>query len=147
MVSLFESGTYGAINTTDTSINGIYVIMFTSGAYTLQEKTTIDGKIITAGELVVKAKYLCYIEIDTNWYWNQQPKHHVITVPTRTILHPKLEVDVITDFHAIPTSICSKTQAKKSISRQPIWLTDADYYYILEEIGRRDKIELEREVL
>ena len=30
MSSLVESGTYGAINTTDTSTNGFYVIMFTS---------------------------------------------------------------------------------------------------------------------
>ena len=53
---------------------------------------------------------------------------------------------MITDFHAITTSICSNTQAKKSISRQPIRLTDSDYDYILEEIGCRDKIEFEREV-
>ena len=32
---------------------------------------------------------------------------------------------------------------KKSISRQPICLTDSDYDYILEEIGHRDKIEFE----
>ena len=35
---------------------------------------------------------------------------------------------------------------KKAISIQPIFLTDADYDYILEEIGRRDKIGFEREV-
>ena len=35
---------------------------------------------------------------------------------------------------------------KKSFSRQPICLNDADYDYILEEIGRRDKIEFERDV-
>ena len=58
MASLFESGKYGAINTTDTSSNGFYVIMFTSGEYKLQENTTIDGQIITAGELVVKAQDL-----------------------------------------------------------------------------------------
>ena len=46
--------------------------MFTSSAYTLQENTTIDGKIITAGEFVAKAKYLCSMQVDTNWYWNQQ---------------------------------------------------------------------------
>ena len=120
--------------------------MFTSGAYTLQENKTIDGQIMTPGELVVNAKYLCSMQVDTNWYWNQQSKHHVITLPTRTIIHPQLECDAITDFHAIPTSICSRTQAKKSISRQPIFLTDADYDYILEEIGRRDKIYFEREV-
>ena len=135
MASLVESGKYGSINTTDTSINRFYVIMFTSGAYTLQENTTIDGKILIAGELVVNAKYLCSMQVDTNWYWNQQPKHHVITVPTRTILHPQLEGDAITNFHLIPTIICSRTKAKKSISRQPICLTDSDYDYILEEIG------------
>ena len=106
--------------------------LFTSGAYTLQENKTINGKIITAGELVVKEQYLCSMQIDTNWYWNQQPKHHVITVPTRTILHQKLEVNTITYFHTIPTSICSRTQEKKNISRQPICLTDSDYDYILE---------------
>ena len=63
--------------------------MFTSGSYTLQENTTIDGQIITAGELVVKAQYLFSMQIDTNWYWNQQPKHPVVTVTTRTILNPQ----------------------------------------------------------
>ena len=82
--------------------------------------------------MVVHSKYLCSMQVDTNWYWNQQPQHHVITVSTRTILHPQLEVDTITEFHATPTSVCSRTQAKKSISRQPICLTDADYDYILE---------------
>ena len=55
MTSLVEPGKYGPINTTDTSTIGFYVIIFTSGAYTLQENTTIDGQIITAGEFVVKA--------------------------------------------------------------------------------------------
>ena len=49
-------------------------------------------------------------------------------------------------INLIPTSICSRTQAKKSISRQTICLTDADYDNILEEIDRRDKIEFEREI-
>ena len=37
MASLVESVTYGAINTTETSTNGFYVIMFASGAYTIHE--------------------------------------------------------------------------------------------------------------
>ena len=36
--------------------------------------------------------------------------------------------------------------SKKSISRHHIYLTHNEYYYILEEIGRRDKIEFERDV-
>ena len=75
MASLVESVKYGAINTTYTSTNGFYVIMFTPGAYILKENTSIDGQIITAGELVVKRKYLCSMQVDTNWYWTQQPNH------------------------------------------------------------------------
>ena len=86
--------------------------MFTSGAYTIKENTTIYGQIITSGELVLKAQYLCSMQIDTNWYWNQQPKHHVIKVKTRTIIHPQLEVNTITDCHEIPTSVFSRTQKK-----------------------------------
>ena len=76
MASLVESVTYGAINTTYTSTNVFYVIMFRLGAYKLHENTTIDVKIIAAGELVVKAQYICSMQIETNWYWNQQLKHH-----------------------------------------------------------------------
>ena len=88
---------------------------------------TIDGKIINAGELVVKSKYLCSMQVDTNWYWNKHPQHHVIIVPTLTITHPRLEVNSVTYFHAITTSVCIRTQAKKSTSRQPICLTDSKY--------------------
>ena len=86
--------------------------MFTSEAYSLQGNTKIYGQVITVGELVVKAQYICSMQVYTNWYWNQQPKNHVITVPTRTITHPRLEVYAVTDFHAIPTSVCTKTQEK-----------------------------------
>ena len=127
MASLVESSEYGAINTSDTTTNGFYVIMFTSESYTLQDNTTIDGKIITAGELVVKAKYLCYVQVDSNFYCNQQPKQHVVTVPTLTIIHTKLEFNAVTYFHAIPTSAFTRTQAKIYISRQPVSLTDSDY--------------------
>ena len=92
--------------------------------------------------MVVKAQYLCYMQVDTNCYWNQQPKQHVITVPTRTILHPKLEVNSVIDFRAIPTSVCTRTQEKTSISMQPICLTDSEYNYILEEICRQEKLSL-----
>ena len=52
------------------------------------------------------------MQVDTNWYWNQQPKHHVITVTTRTIIHPQLEVLAVTDFHTIPTSVCTRKNGK-----------------------------------
>ena len=54
------------------------------------------------------------MQVDTNWYWDQQPKHHVITAPTSIIVYPQVEVNAITYFHAIPTSVCTRTQAKNS---------------------------------
>ena len=88
--------------------------MFISKSYTLQDNKTIDGQIITDKELVAKAQYICYMEVDTSWYWNQHPQKHVITAPTRTILHPRLEVNEVADFHAIPKSVCNRTQEKKT---------------------------------
>ena len=64
--------------------------MLTSEAYTLQDNTTSDGQIITAGGLVVKAQYICSVRVDTNCYWNHHPQQNFITVPTRKILHPQL---------------------------------------------------------
>ena len=49
MASLVKSGKYGSINTTDTATNGFYVTMLTQESYTLQDNTTIDGQLITAG--------------------------------------------------------------------------------------------------
>ena len=62
--------------------------------------------------MVVKARYVCSMQVDTNFYWNQNPQQHVITVPIRTILHPRLEVNAITDIHDIPQIVCKITQAK-----------------------------------
>ena len=58
MAFLFKSDNYGAINTDDTTTNGYYFIKFISGAYMLQNNTKIDGKMISTGELPVKAQYI-----------------------------------------------------------------------------------------
>ena len=110
MASLVQSGKYDAINTTVTETNIFYVIMFKSEAYKLQYNTTINRQIITAGKLVVKTQYLCYMKETTNWFWAKHPQHQVITVPTRTTLYPRVDVTSITDIHYIPKSLCNMTQ-------------------------------------
>ena len=62
MASLVKPGVYGAINTDDNTSNVLYFIQFLSEAYTLQNNTTIDGQVISAGEVVVKAQYLFYLQ-------------------------------------------------------------------------------------
>ena len=66
MASLVQSGMYVAINTYDTTTNVFYVIKLLSEAYTLQNNTTIDGKVISSGELVVKAQYILSMQENTN---------------------------------------------------------------------------------
>ena len=68
MASLVQLGIYGTFNTSENTTNGLYVVQFISEEYTLQNNTTIDGHVISAGELVVKAKYLCFMQENTNWY-------------------------------------------------------------------------------
>ena len=110
MASLVRSGMYVAITTDDNTSNGFYVIQFISEAYTLQNNTTIDGEFISAGELVVKAQYLCSMQENTNWYWKQQPLQQTIIVPTRTILHPRLDVIIIRYVKDTPKNIFSRNE-------------------------------------
>ena len=67
----------------------------------LRNNTTIDGNIIYVGVLVVKAKYICFVQENTNFFWGQQPLQHTIVVPTSTIIHPRLDVVIITDVQDI----------------------------------------------
>ena len=90
MALLVKTAEHGAINTTDTTTNKVYVIIFTPEAYTLHDNTTTYGKIITVGELVAKGNYFCFMQVNTNCYWNQHTLNHVISVPKRTIIHTQL---------------------------------------------------------
>ena len=50
----------------------------------------------------------------------------------------------MSDIQDIPKTVCKNIQAKQFIQRHPIFLTDVDYEYMLDEIERQDKIDLER---
>ena len=101
---------YIIINTADNTTNVFYVIKLISEAYMLQNNTTIDRQVISAGELVVKAQYLCFMQENRNWYQKQQPLQQTIIVPTRTILHPHLDAIIIRYVKYIPRNICIRIQ-------------------------------------
>ena len=65
-------------------------------------------------------------------------------VPTRTIVHPCLDVVSVKGVHDIPRGVCNINQAKKALQINHICLTDFDHDYILKEIELRDKIETKR---
>ena len=79
---------------------------------------------------------------NTNWCWKQQTLQQTTIVPTGTIINPHLDVITIRYFQDIPKNVCNRTQAKKSIQRHPIIMTDAEYYYILDKIDIREKLSL-----
>ena len=80
-----------------------------------KKNKTIDGKVISAGELVFKAQYICSMQEKTNWYWKQQQLKQTIIVPKRTILHPSLDVIIIGYLQNIPNKLCSRNKAKKAL--------------------------------
>ena len=112
MASLFQSGMYSAINTADNTTNGFYAIQFISEAYRIQKNTTIDGQVISTSELVVKAQCIFSMQENTNWYWEKKPLKQTIIVPTRTILHPRLDVIIIRYVQDTPKNICIRNQEK-----------------------------------
>ena len=103
---------YGVINTDDTTGNGFYVIQFISEVYRLKNNTQIDGQVISAGELVFMAQYLCSTKENSNWYWKQQSLQQNIIFPTRKIIHPRLDVVIIPYVQYIPKTVCNSIQAK-----------------------------------
>ena len=74
---------------------------------------------------------------------DQHPQQQVITVPTRKILHPRLDVTAITYIQDITKSVYNMTQAKTSMARHPIFPTCSDYNYILKEVDRQENIKFE----
>ena len=98
---------YSAINTDETTTNGFYVIQFISEAYTLQNDTTIYGQVISAGESVVKAQYLCSMQEKPNWYWKHQPLQQTSIAPARKILYTCLNVIIIIYVQDIHKNIFS----------------------------------------
>ena len=79
---------------------------------------------------------------NTNWHWKKQPLQQTIIPPTRTILHPRLEVIIIRYVQGTPKKYFGRSEAKKAIQRHPTILADADYDYIMCEIERRKKLSL-----
>ena len=72
------------------------------------KNTTIDGQVISDGELFFKAKYLFSAQENTNWCWKQQPLQQTITVPTLTIIHPRVYFITIGYVQDIFKNVCNR---------------------------------------
>ena len=147
MAALVKSGNYGAINEIDMTTIVYYVIKFLSWAYTLQEDKICDGKISTSDELVFREQYINCIKDINKFYWEQTQQQQNIIVPTRRIVHPCLDIIILTEVKQTPKRACNRHQSCKAIKRHLIHLTDSDHYFILDEIKRRDTIKYEIDMI
>ena len=57
---------YGAIDADDSSYHGYYIIKFYSSPYTLQVDLSIDGQVISSGEMVCEGNYFLSININSH---------------------------------------------------------------------------------
>ena len=83
---------------------------------------------------------------NTNLYWKQHSLQQTIIFPTRTILHPRLEVIIIRYVQNVPRTLFIRDELKKAIKRHPIIVTGSVYDCIIDEIEFRKKIEFEKNV-
>ena len=59
---------YGAIDTDHSSCHGYYIIRFSSSPYTLQADLSIDGQVISSGEILCEGNYFFPININYHYY-------------------------------------------------------------------------------
>ena len=66
--------------------------------------------------------------------------HRNIIFPTRTIVHPFMDVTTVTEVLKLLEGVYNKNQTREAIHWCPIFLTGSDDCFILDEIKRRDTI-------
>ena len=82
----------GAIDDDDYSCHGYYIIKFSSSPYTLEGDSSIDGQVISSGEMVREGNYLFPININSHYYVLQKTKSINKFVSLRTIINGNVNV-------------------------------------------------------
>ena len=113
MAELVKTDKYGDIITTDNITMEYYVVKFISEAYTLQQKCKHNGQRSETVELVLRSKYMDFMKVNTNWYWETATKQKIIIIPTHKIVHPSFYVVILTDFKSLSRGVCYKHKARK----------------------------------
>ena len=74
MSFIITEGKYGAIDTDDFSCHGYYITKFSSSPYKLQADLSIDGQVISSGEILREGTYFFPININSHYYVLQKNK-------------------------------------------------------------------------
>ena len=103
-------GNYGAIDTDYYSCHGCYIIKFSSSPYTLQADLSIDGQVISSGEMVCKGTYFLLININSHYYVLQINKSNNTIVPLRKPINGNINVICYDSKYVVPPCLLSISQ-------------------------------------
>ena len=92
MYLIITEGKYGAIDGDDSSCHGYYIINFSSSPYTLQSDLSIDGWVISSGEMVREGTYFFPINTNYHYYVLQINKPNNTIVSISTIINGNVNV-------------------------------------------------------
>ena len=102
MSLIIMEGNYGAIDADDSSCNGYYIIKISSSLYTLQVDLSIDGQVISSGEILCEGTYFFPININSRYYFLQKNKSDNTIVSLRTVINGNVNVICYDSKYFIP---------------------------------------------
>ena len=76
----------------DSLCHGYYIIEFSSSTYTLQADLSIDGKVISSGEMVCEGTYFFPMSISSYYYVLQRTKSIITIFSLRKIINENVNV-------------------------------------------------------
>ena len=68
MFVIIMEGKYGATDDDHSSCHGYYIIKISSSQYTFQADLSIDGQVISSGEMVCEGTYFFPININSHYH-------------------------------------------------------------------------------
>ena len=91
MYLIILEGHYGAIDSDDYRYNGYYIIRFSSCLYTLQADLSIDGQVISSGQMICEGNYFS-VNINDHCYVLQKNKPITFFSSIMTIINGNVNV-------------------------------------------------------
>ena len=134
MSLMIREGEVGAIGTADEATMGYYVVKWLSEPYTLQEETEGMSGMIGVGTMVADMLYFNQVERARHWYTQS---NMTTVVEVRYVLLTGFQLQPISETNKLPTA-CNR---KEAAQKKAVKVTLLDHEVIMEEAGKRDRLE------
>jgi hypothetical protein len=127
-------GKVGAIGIADKATMVYYVVKWLSKPYTLQEETEGMSGMICVGTMVANMLYFNQVERARHWYTQS---NMTTVVEVRYDLLTGFQLQPISETNKLPI-VCNR---KEAAQKKAVKVTLLDHEVIMEEAGKRDRLE------